>query len=165
MPNWCFSTLDITGPKDEIKSIVATELDFEKILPTPVDLDSETCVCSMMTEFQRQANLAIHGCEDWYDWCVSNWGTKWTAENLELAMINDTTIQVTMDTAWSLPIPLLKKLSAEHPNTTISLDCEEEAGFFVGDCTILNGCIIEDNIHEPSREEMRQRGMLCGDET
>ena len=73
MPNWCFSTLDITGPKDEIKSIAETQLDFEKILPTPADLIPDTYDEIGMTEFQRQANLAIHGCEYWYDWCVSNW--------------------------------------------------------------------------------------------
>ena len=65
-----------------------------------------------------------------------------------------------MDTAWSLPLEILKKLSADNPNCTISIDCEEESGFFVGDCTILNGEIIEDNIHEPSRDEMIQRGMI-----
>jgi len=110
MPNWCCSTLDITGPKDEIKSIIQTNLDFEKILPTPADLDSDTCVCSKMTEFQMQSNLATYGHELlWYDWCVENWGTKWPANNVELEVINDTAIQVTMDTAWSLPLEILKK--------------------------------------------------------
>jgi len=158
MPNWCFSTLDITGPKDEIKSIAATELDFEKILSTPADLDSETCVCSMMTEFQMQSNLATYGYENWYWWCVENWGTKWTAEITNLEQ-SDSDIQAEMITAWSLPMEILKKLSADNPNTTIHIvDCEEESGCFVGDCKILNGEIIEDNIHEPSREEMIERG-------
>lgn len=160
MPNWCSSTLDITGPKDEIQSIIQTNLNFEKILPTPIDLIPDTCVCSEMTEFQMQSNLATYGYETWYGWCIENWGTKWSANNVVLERFNDTTIQATMDTAWSLPLEILKKISVDHPNCTLNIDCEEESGFFVGDCTILNGEIIEDNIHEPSREEMIQRGMI-----
>lgn len=169
MPNWCSSTLEITGPENEIKSIVDTELDFEKILPTPADLSPETYDKLGMTEFQRQANLAVYGCEDWYDWHISNWGTKWnpTSENRHkrITLVNPGKIDVELITAWSLPLNLLVKVSKDHPNTTIHIvDCEEEAGFFVGDCKILNGEIIEDNIHEPSQEELRDRGMLDEEE-
>ena len=104
MPNWCCSTIDITGPKDEIQSIADTNLDFEKILPTPTDLSPETYDKLGMTEFQKQANLAVYGYEDWYWWCVNNWGTKWPANNVVLEMFNDTTLQATMDTAWSFTL-------------------------------------------------------------
>ena len=165
MPNWCHSILEITGPEDEIKSIADTDLDFERILPIPTDLIPDTHDSFGMTEFQTQSNLAIHDYESWYSWCIDKWGTKWTPSNKEFAVQNSTTIHVTMDTAWSLPLELLKKVSIDNPHTTIHIiDCEEEAGFFVGDCKILNGKIIEDNIHEPSEEELQDRGMLCEDE-
>ena len=164
MPNWCSSTINITGPKEEIQSVADTNLDFEKILATPADLIPDTYDEIGMTEFAKQSNLATYGYEDWYWWCVNNWGTKWSANNVVLEMLNDTTLQVTMDTAWALPLEILKKISADHPNCTLCIDCEEESGSFVGDCTILGGVVIEDNIHEPTREEMIQRGMIDEDD-
>jgi|APSaa5957512535_1039671.scaffolds.fasta_scaffold289039_2 hypothetical protein len=38
-------------------------------------------------------------------------------------------------------------------------------GFFVGDCKIINGEIVEDNIHEPTKEELQERDMLCEEES
>lgn len=165
MPNWCHSILEITGPKDEIDSIADTKLDFEKIMPTPADLIPYTSDSFGMTQFQEQSNLATYGYESWYDWRLNNWGTKWNPEQPELTKRDSKTIDASMDTAWSLPLELLKKLSSEHPNTTIRIvDCEEEAGFFVGSCAILNGEIIKDNIHEPTKDELRERGMLYEEE-
>ena len=159
MPNWCHSTLEITGPKNEIASIIQTELDFEKILPTPEDLLFGTM--SRLSEFQRQTNIAVFGYEDWYWWRVDNWGTKWTG-NISDTHYSPEKINLTMDTAWSLPMELLQKLSVENPNVIIHIiDCEEESGEFVGSCKVQNGKIIEDNIHTPSTEELRDRDMLC----
>lgn len=165
MPNWCYSILKITGPENEIKSIADTELDFEKILPTPADLIPDTYGTFGITEFQEQSNIATYGHKSWYEWRIANWGTKWNSSSKEFNVQDSKTIHMTMNTAWSLPLELLKKISKDNPGTTIQIvDCEEEAGFFVGDCTILNGEIVEDNIHEPTKEELRERGMLCEDE-
>ena len=165
MPNWCHNVLKITGPKDEIQSIVNTQLDFEKIFPTPADLIPDTCDKFGMTEFQKQANLIVYGHESWYGWRVVNWGTKWNPSETVITQSDTKTIDVVMNTAWSPPLKLLKKLSVEHPSTTIRIvDCEDEGGFFVGDCTILSGEIIEENIHEPTDHELRERGMLCEDD-
>ena len=163
MPNWCYSTLEITGPKDEIKSIADTKIDFEKILPTPADLIPDTYDAFGMTEFQNQSNQAIYGCESWYEWHIQNWGTKWCAKITHMEQ-SDSTIRAEMQTAWSLPLELLKKLSVENSNTTIHVvDCEEESGSFVGDCKIFNGEIIEDSIHEPTKAELSERGLICGE--
>ena len=181
MPNWCYSTLKITGPKDEITSIAETELDFEKILPTPAELfpetqdDHETIeypkdvkievpAVSSFTEFQKQANRATYGHESWHPWRLANWGVKWPASNKELSMTDPQTINVTMSTPWGLPTEILQKLSKDHPNVTIEIvDCEEEAGFFVGSATIKGGKTVKDDIHDPTEGELRERGMMCDD--
>ena len=38
MPNWCYNEIEIQGPFNEIESIMQTECDFQKILPTPQEL-------------------------------------------------------------------------------------------------------------------------------
>lgn len=165
MPNWCHAELEIIGPEAEIKSIAETELDFEKILPTPADLLPDTYDNFGMTESQEQANIAIYGYKSWYEWRLKNWDTKWNANNKTLKVVNPTTITAIMDTAWSLPLGILKKLSKDHPKSTIQVvDCEEEAGFFVGSLMIQDGEIIEDDIHEPSTKELIKRGIIDEDD-
>ena len=154
MPNWCGSILKIVGTKDEIASIAETQLDFEKILPTPADLIPETHGDYVMTEQQEQENIQKYGHKDWYGWCVDNWGTKWTASNKELHITNSKTIYAKMITAWGLPMKILQKISKEHPNTTIQIiDCMEESGAFTGNATIKKGEVIKCNIYKPTREE------------
>ena len=164
MPNWCYSTLEITGPKNEIRRIADTDLDFEKIYPTPTDLHPYTDDTFGLTEFQKQSNIAIHGHESWYEWRLQNWGTKWSAQINDIEK-TDTVIRADMATPWSLPIEILKRLGKQNPNTVIHVvDCEEEAGFFVGSCKVQNGEIIQDDIHEPTKNELRKRNMPCEDD-
>ena len=165
MPNWCHTCLEMTGPKEEITSIAETQLDFEKILPTPADLIPETHGDYVMTEQQEQENIQKYGHKDWYGWCVDNWGTKWTASDRKMRRLDPQTIHATMNTAWSIPVELLQKLSRDHPNVEIKIaDCEEESGAFVGSAIIKNGETVECNIHKPTRRELVKRGMICGDD-
>jgi len=168
MPNWCYSSIEFEGPENEIKEILKTEIDFEKICPTPKELFNLEEIPEKTRISAEKENIKKYGHANWYDWRVANWGVKWnpTGKHKTITLTSPTKINATIITAWGLPLVILKKISLMNPQTIIKIiDCQEEAGFFVGDCTILNGCIIEDNIHEPSREEMRQRGMLCEDET
>jgi hypothetical protein len=90
MPNWCDNTVTITHPdKIKIDSIEAglikkenTEL-FQTILPRPASEE-----------------------ENWYDWNVNNWGTKWEASIHDWERQDDNTIWVSFDSAWSPPTAL-----------------------------------------------------------
>ena len=148
MPNWCYSTLEITGPQEDIKEISKTKLDFEKILPTPKSMMRKNC---------KDRNA-------WYYWRLEHWGVKWPAVLKNLTE-SDTHIRVDMETAWALPMGILKILSEEHPKSSFHIvDCEEESGMFVGSLKFQNGETIENNIHEPSKTEMKERGMFDDDE-
>ncbi len=164
MPNWVFSQLKITGPKEQIEKILATGLDFEKILPTPPELDEVDGFSTPKSDEEAEHRAALtskYGHDNWYDWRLEKWGTKWIAE-VKMHDSTDTKIQADLVTAWSLPVGILRHLSRIHPDVTIRIvDSEEEAGFFVGGMTISNGDVTEDNIHKPSREELRCRGMIA----
>ena len=48
--------------------------------------------------------------EDWYDWRVENWGTKWEIYNATCDRMDANTLVLDFYTAWSPPFPIYDKL-------------------------------------------------------
>ena len=77
-------------------------LSFQKIRPIPTALkkvdenDKELC-----KELIRK-----YGADNWWDWCVMNWGTKWEAD-----VYSSEPDGIGFVTAWSPPIGIVKALS------------------------------------------------------
>lgn len=70
-----------------------------------------------------QSNVEKYGSKTWYDWCNSNWGTKWGCASFE---VNENVITYT--TAWSpLDEELIEMLAKDFPNFTY--EWQEEQGF------------------------------------
>lgn len=69
------------------------DVDFEKIAPTP------ECVS-----------------KDWYDWRISNWGTKWNAYETEIDSCSDGSVEIYFCTANDGAIPIIKKLVEKYPH-------------------------------------------------
>tara|TARA_R110002020_G_scaffold417742_4_gene626957 strand:+ start:730 stop:1323 length:594 start_codon:yes stop_codon:yes gene_type:complete len=60
-----------------------------------------------------------HGTASWYDWCCSNWGTKWNAYDVEYdigpipnatSLSDGRQIKYTLTTAWAEPRPIISAL-------------------------------------------------------
>ena len=79
---------------------------------------------------------------NWYDWNVRNWGTKWDVASTDEEIYSETSLidegiddnqkyflVYRFDTAWSPPIPVIEKLSKQYPSLKITLDYEEETGW------------------------------------
>lgn len=58
-------------------------------------------------------NCVNYGHKDWYEWCNANWGTKWNAYGCTEDSCPDA---LNFKTAWSPPIPVLKRLSLRYPD-------------------------------------------------
>lgn len=101
MPNWCLNNLTIEhADRSKVMEFVLAYKEgktCEHYLPVPKNEDG--------TVF-----------EDWYMWCVENWGTKWDigSDNDEAHGLKPTVVgnQATMsfDSAWSPPVGLYDKL-------------------------------------------------------
>ena len=89
MPNWCNNTLTLTheDPTQIDRAIAAFQ---------------EGKLCQ---EFHPMQPTLLED-ESWYNWRVENWGTKWDVggEGFEAERINETTVQLIFDSAWSPPI-------------------------------------------------------------
>lgn len=72
---------------------------------------------------QKASNLKRHGSEDWYDWCISNWGTKWGC--YETSYEDGA---YTFQTAWSPPNErIFRMLMEDIPS--FYYEWEEEQGY------------------------------------
>jgi len=101
MPNWCMNKLTIEH-KDRskvIEFVIAYKEGrvCEHYLPTPKNDEGELS-------------------EDWHQWRLDNWGTKWDigSNNGEAYGLNPTVVDneasMTFDSAWSPPEGLYKRL-------------------------------------------------------
>lgn len=88
-------------------------------------------------------NIKKYGAADWYNWSVYNWGTKWNAyDTSEWEDCKDGKV-TSFYTAWSPPIPVIKKLSSKYPTLTFKLEYADEGGGFLGFST-FDGLEIEE---------------------
>lgn len=127
MPNWCANGLQIIATTDEqkekLKELKAYADKEDKLFsffyPCPKELLETTAGFFGDTEEQKElelkqeSNLEKYGAKDWYDWQVSNWGTKWEVSPHGSTFDIDC-FECFFDSAWSPPIEFYNKLSIEE---------------------------------------------------
>lgn len=168
-------------------------IDFNTFAPIPKELEgtqSPTKIISQeeydkqearivngeITELEKQFGLSRgitkemsekfreeFGADNWYDWQISNWGTKWNAYD-QIHSEGDNVI--TFDTAWSTPYNAMAHLSAKYPELTFKVKyADEDFGFNVGEYILQSGECIEENIPEGgSMEAIRMAIEIKGGE-
>lgn len=137
MPNYVTNIIKSNKTiTDEILNTLDTgdvNFDFNTIIPTPEYI------------FQGplgNAERAIVGSDNWYDWNIENWGTKWNA--VDTARISEDSFS--FDTAWANPEPVILALSLKYPKTLFQVAyADEDLGSNAGVYIVKNG-IIEHEI-------------------
>lgn len=92
---------------------------------------------------------------NWYDWNIRNWGTKWDVAVADEEKYPDTYvmeqkqdfISYRFDTAWAVPLNAIKTLSTQYPSLKFSLSYEEETSWG-GEVEFTNGNMVETNEYE-----------------
>ena len=119
MPNWCTNGLSLSHQDPAMMRRVqqAVERDelFQTFVPIPTALNIVSGSLGDATEQEKlemlqDANRDVHGYKDWYDFCVSEWGTKWEANNISVNCDSDQLIELSFDTAWSPPLGFYEKM-------------------------------------------------------
>ena len=147
MANYVKNRLTIQGKNAEkiMQSLVTVSpetnkfyFDFNKIVPMP--------------DFIFKGNLGQkekeeYGKNNWYDWSITNWGTKWNALDTEYERGANV---VCFETAWSDIRKFICKLSQQYPTNTFMYDyAEERIGFYTGQATFQCG----ENINNIENED------------
>jgi hypothetical protein len=135
MPNWCSNNLYVSGKKEDVtkfKEKAKTEkepLSFSNFVPMPKEEE-----------------------ENWYEWNIANWGTKWDISNVEVSFDGKVKIQdeeeyyinYMFDTAWSPPIEWVGNLAKQYPELEFELEYREDGVGFAGKIKASGGGIYFD---------------------
>jgi len=187
MPNWVMNGLTIEGSPEQVKSLMEqmnkpfkmvhdswnmeTHQQEKKLVtyPNPVfafhniysyldagiseeDYLSQPAHKPEMTEwFKFEGN-------DWYNFNVREWGTKWDVAICDNDKYSDTSMEDTangenhvvhynFNTAWSRPMSALIKLSEQYPSLLMTLSYEEETGWG-GELELLRGKVISESEYD-----------------
>lgn len=161
MPNWCSNNIEIRGEKQELDRLGAflatgeQDFDFNLIAPYPdkyrildeeYDKAEETGV---VWEKLPKSGYEKGG----YDWCITNWGTKWNPEVSSVGRTSDTIMTAWFETAWSPAIPIIQKLSELFPTLEIKIEFEEEGLDFSGYKIFKGGEVISEEDFEDTEED------------
>ena len=122
MPNWCNNSVEIYHDDpamiERVRKGFNGEGLFGELIPCPKELTDT--VSGFMGEDKREAheaqqkaNLEKFGYNDWYSFCVNEWGTKWdVGADGNPAQDIPGGLMLGFDSAWSPPIAAYEKLCA-----------------------------------------------------
>lgn len=92
-------------------------IDFNKIIPMPDNIFKGNL---------GPAEKESYGKDNWYDWSVANWNTKWNAYGLKSFPEYDGGDIIQFYTAWTAPHPIIQKLSEMFPDIVITHNWVDE---------------------------------------
>ena len=168
MPNWCDNQITITGPNsviDKIEKIVKEEENtdlsskekgetpglLQFMAPMPEELmetEAGPIAKTKKEKLARQTRKLEFGAENWYDWRVNNWGTKWELcefygvdrQYLTEQSEGESTISFAFSSAWSPPIGAYEKFLENNSN------CFIRAYYYEGGCDFMG--LWEDGVDD-----------------
>lgn len=127
MPNWVYNTVTVTATDPGLLDRIEHEL------AAPEDPDGPTVL-----SFQKLVPRPEAANDDWYNWNINHWGTKWDACQATSGRTSPTELVFSFNTAWSPPAPVIQALTERYPAVTIGFRWEEEQGYG-GELTLKAG--------------------------
>ena len=137
MPNWNYNVVEVSHSDKEMMT------KFKK-----------GCKDGLFTEFLP---IPEDNKDQWYEWNINNWGTKWDVDGID-CVIEDNTTKVAFDTAWSPPIAFYEHL-VELGFTVKAYYYEPGMGFCgiydeLGDAYYEIGNLNSDEVEETIPKEL-----------
>lgn len=164
MPNWCYNTLEITGPSGDLAHFrVRARISAERA--DELARDAELVFADGGTDSHRaqlaDAMAADDGIEalqlanlvpeppevggpdnSGWSWRIRNWGTKWDIKHVTLTddVDGDTpSLRYSFDTAWSPVVAWTEHVSEQFPTLTFRLAFAEQGNDAAGIITAQDG--------------------------
>ena len=142
MPNWCWNNLSVSGDEIQLREFVEKstinieendEFSFNGTYPMPKTLRITAGThLSFIEKIKRYINIKLYGHDNWYNWSIANWGTKWDACEPHIDNNDINFFSVSFDTAWSPPIDWIDNIMEDFPDLCFELEYDEPGMCFGG---------------------------------
>jgi hypothetical protein len=109
------------------------------------------------TVFDFEKIAPVGDVPDWLDKRIEQWGTKWIGYDVH---IGDSTID--FFTAWSPPIPIIKKLAELHKELVFTLEYAEPGMMFRGVATARwqgDDVLLDDRYWDMTEKDLKELGL------
>jgi len=149
MPNWVGNDIIVSGRKAEIDKLFSEVIvqrrdeytnelddyfDFNRIIPMPPhqpDTSKPNPFWGAGHDLSSE-DKDKYGKNNWYDWSVEHWGTKWNAspdQIISRPYREGGTGRISFSTAWSPPGSIFDELSKQYPTLTFDIKSMDESGY------------------------------------
>ena len=128
MPNWTENNVLFVGKKKQLKTLKTmlkskdNDFDFNNIVPMPKNIYR-----GLLGREEEEK----YGKNNWYDWSIENWGTKWNSVDTRVEE-NGSTLSYNFMTAWDCPREIVNALMRMRKtilkDISINWDCVHEDG-------------------------------------
>jgi hypothetical protein len=157
---FCPMPIELEGTQSPAKIVTEKELQEWNDKLAKGELNDWEKDSRPMTEKQSKEYIRKYGTNNWYDWHLENWGTKWDCYSHN--EIDES--QIHFDTAWSTPVRAMLKLSNMFEDITIEVKyADEDFGSNVGTYTLQAGEIVEIYQPEYSKESVKLAMQILSD--
>ena len=138
MPNWCRNRVTVFGDSEELEKVAKIFKDeksiFDNIIQSPdwrrlpnakgeyAKLEQHKNPKTGEVIFETYNFPDGKNDDRWYNWNITNWGTKWdiTANQVEFGYEDSEQLEMEFDTAWSPPEEICFRLREMFQNLTIT---------------------------------------------
>jgi hypothetical protein len=130
-----------TATGEDVNDLLDQLMEAKKPIAIP-----ELIPCANGTEKNRKALIKKYGTDNWYDWNVANWGTKWDCSSSECGYQTDnkTYFSVGFDSAWCPPTNWFHKIVEMYPKLNFKLSYSETGCWFAGVMFSDEGLVCEE---------------------
>lgn len=142
MPNHVTNILRVSGDPEQVSTMFEAIKD-DKIGLGSIDLNKVI----PMPEHIFRGNLGMaerekYGKDNWYDWSIAHWRTKWNSYGYDGAYTSQDFDgeQIEFQTAWSRPENVIAALAAKYPDLSFEHKwADEDFGYNTGKKKYENG--------------------------
>jgi len=135
MPNWCHTTLNVEGSKEQIK-------EFSALVSRAIENNNSLCNAIIPRPAAEEDN--------WYCWNITNWGSKWDVTDMFVEYEDDINLNLTFATAWSPITPIFDELVKR--GFKVKAEYQDEGYMFAGEYEDGNETDFEIKVCEPCQE-------------
>lgn len=137
MPNWCSNQLTITGSPKEIAKLIK-KVEITKSEATDNHLES-------IFSCHRIIPRPINKQDDWYEWNVANWGSKWDLNDVTLrGDVDSKEITYYFESAWSPISPVVEALAKEFKKLSFAYTFYETGSDYWGEVEYKKGEVVSE---------------------